>query len=60
MTEIGIAILRKVIFIGLLLLTYVVMDRGFLSGFSTPGVLKDDPKAIALLLGLLSVAVALA
>jgi len=60
MNEIGVAILRKVIFILLLLLTYTVVDRKFLAGFNTPEVLKNDPKAIAVLLGLLSVAVALA
>lgn len=60
MPEIGAAILRKVIFIALLFIAYLVMDRGFLRGFQTAKVLKDDPKAIAVLLGLLSVAVALA
>ncbi|MGD0012921.1 MAG: hypothetical protein ABSD56_00635 [Bryobacteraceae bacterium] len=58
--EMGIAILRKVIFIVLLLISYEVIDRGFLGGFDTATVLKNDPKAIALLLGLLAVAVALA
>lgn len=53
------AIARKEIFVVLLLLTYSVVDGLFLRGFKTPEVLKDDPKAIALLLGLLSVAVAL-
>lgn len=60
MSDIYVAILRKVIFILLLLGTYVVVDRTLLPGFHTPEVLKDDAKAIALLLGLLSLAVALA
>jgi len=60
MNEIGIAILRKVIFIALLLVTYVVIDRGLLNNFNTAEVLKDDAKAISVLLGLFALAVALA
>jgi hypothetical protein len=60
MELIGVAILRKVVFILLLLITYLVIDRGLLNGFDTPKVLADDPKAIGVLLGLLAVAVALA
>jgi hypothetical protein len=60
MGEMSIAILRKLIFIGLLLLTYLLVDRLVLPGFNTPKVISGDPKAIAVLLGLLSVAVALA
>ncbi len=59
MTEIALAVLRKAVFIGLLYITYRLIDRFELGGFNTPEVLKDDPKAIAVLLGLLSVAVAL-
>ena len=60
MNEIGIAILRKVIFITLLLVTYLLVDRGMLHGFNTTEAIKDDPKAISVLLGLLAIAVALA
>jgi hypothetical protein len=59
MPEIGIAILRKVIFIIILILTYFVVDKGILHGFDTPKAIKDDPKAISLLLGLLGIAIAL-
>lgn len=54
------AVIRKLLFILVLLGTYLVFDRLLLRGFNTPEVLKDDPKAIAVLLGLLAVAVALA
>jgi hypothetical protein len=54
------AILRKCVFIALLLAAYEIIDHVFLRGFKTPEVLADDPKAIALLLGMLAVAVALA
>ena len=59
MGEIWIAILRKAIFIALLLLTYVLVDRTLLKGFHTGEVVKNDPKAIAVLLGLLSIAISL-
>jgi hypothetical protein len=58
--EVGIAVLRKVIFIALLLMTYAVVDRWILRGFDTAQEVRDDPKAIAVLLGLLSIAVAMA
>ena len=54
------AILRKLIFVALLLGTYELIDHALLRGFNTPEVLKDDPKAIALLLGMLAIAVAVA
>lgn len=54
------AILRKFIFVVLLFAAYEIFDRFILTGFHTPEVLKDDAKAIALLLGLLAVAIALA
>lgn len=60
MNEVAIAILRKGIFIVLLLGSYIVIDRLLLSGFDTPKAIKDDPKAISLLLGLLAIAVSLA
>jgi hypothetical protein len=60
MEQIGIAVLRKLIFILLLLVAYLVIDRGLLHGFKTHELLKDDARAVALLLGLLGLAVALA
>jgi hypothetical protein len=54
------AIARKLIFVVLLFGSYEIFDHFMLHGFSTPEVLKNDAKAIALLLGLLAVAVALA
>ena len=58
--DILVAILRKLIFIALLLGTYELIDRFLLKAFDTAQVIKDDPKAIALLLGLLACAIALA
>lgn len=60
MDQLLIAVYRKLVFIAILLLSYLLLDRGVLHGFSTPEVLKHDPKAIALLLGMLSLAVAIA
>ncbi len=57
--EIIVAIARKGLFILLLLIAYFLFDRFELKGFKTREVLRNDPKAIALLLGLLAVAVAL-
>jgi hypothetical protein len=60
MNEIAIAIMRKVIFIALILITHYGVDRFLLNGFDTAKELKGNAIAIALLLGLLAVAVALA
>jgi hypothetical protein len=60
MNEILLAILRKAIFIALIVITYWGVDRFLFDGFDTVKELKGDPKAIALLLGLLAVAAALA
>jgi hypothetical protein len=60
MDQIGIAVLRKVVFILLLLVTYLIIDRGLLHGFKTHELLKDNAVAVALLLGLLGLAVAFA
>ncbi len=59
MTEVLVAILRKALFIGLLYGAYFFLDRFELAAFNTAELLKNDPKAAALLLGLLSIAVAL-
>ena len=59
MNEILTAIGRKVIFIILLLVTYWIVDHTLLNGFDTAMEIKNDPKAIALLLGLLSISIAL-
>ena len=53
------AISRKALFIILLLIAYFIFDRFELKGFKTREVIAHDPKAIALLLGLLAVAIAL-
>ena len=59
MNDILVALLRKGLFAVLLFMVYFAFDRIEMKGFSTREVLKDDPKAIALLFGLLAVAVAL-
>jgi hypothetical protein len=58
--EVLTAIIRKVMFIGLLGVTYKLADRYILAGFETVEVLKTNAVAIALLLGLLAIAAALA
>lgn len=55
-----IALLRKALFLAMLLGAYLFVDRRLLRRFDTAEAIKDDPKAIALLLGLLAVAAALA
>jgi hypothetical protein len=60
MSELGTAVLRKAVFIGLTAASLVLFDRKFLNGFDTVGVLKNDPKALAGLLAGWLVAVALA
>ena len=60
MGEIETAVLRKLAFMILLLVGYLVVDRWILTGFRTPEVLRTDAKAIAHLLGMLALAFALA
>jgi hypothetical protein len=57
--QMGLALLRKSLFAGLLLAVYLYIDRRMLNRFDTAEVLQHDPKAIAILLGLLSLSVAL-
>jgi hypothetical protein len=58
--DILLAVLRKLIFIALLFGGWIFIDRFYLTGFKIEEVLKDDQKAIAILLGLLAVALAIA
>jgi uncharacterized membrane protein YjfL (UPF0719 family) len=60
MNELAMAAGRKVMTLALVMLTYLVFDGVILRGFKTREKLKDDPKAIAMLLGAFSIAVALA
>jgi len=60
MDEMWMAILRKLIFMALLYVAFVTFDRRFLAGFKTSEVLKNDPKAIAVLGAGVAVAFALA
>lgn len=59
MNEILIAMSRKMIFVLLLWISYKLFDKFELKGFDTCELLKQDSKAVALLLGLLSIAIAL-
>ena len=54
------AMLRKIIFMALLYGGYKVIDNFYFQAFDTDEVIKDDPKAIAVLLGLFAIALALA
>jgi len=58
-TQMGIALLRKALFAAELLTIYIIVDRWIFQVFNTPERIKDAPIAIALLLGLLAIAVAL-
>lgn len=58
--DILLAILRKVIFIALVFGAWRIFDVYYCKAFDTDEVLKDDAKAIAILLGLLAIAIALA
>jgi hypothetical protein len=54
------AVLRKVIFMSIIVGAWLAFDKYYLVTFDTWEVLKNDPKACAILLGLLAVAFALA
>jgi len=54
-----VALVRKGLFGLVLLAFYLFFDRGVLRGFSTAEVIKNDPKAIAMLLGSFAIAAAL-
>lgn len=54
------AVIRKLIFMLLLFVSYVVFDSTILRGFDTREVLKDDPKALAILLAGFCIALAYA
>ncbi|MDM7320235.1 MAG: hypothetical protein P3W91_000735 [Fervidobacterium sp.] len=53
------AILRKLIFAVMLFALYKAIDRFEFKAFDTDEVLKDDAKAIAILLGAIAIALAL-
>ena len=54
------AMLRKTIFIFLLFVAYKIADHFEFKSFNTDEVICSDPKAISLLLGLISISIALA
>ena len=58
--DILLAILRKILVMALVFAGWRLFDYFYCKGFDTDEVLKDDPKAIALLLGLFAIAMALA
>jgi len=60
METVSIAILRKIIFLVLFFGAWISFDKYYLTAFDTVEVLKNDPKAVAILLGLVSIAAALA
>ena len=53
------ALLRKLLFVVMLLLVYVFADKSLLRGFDTAKEIAHDPKAIAILLGSICIAAAL-
>jgi hypothetical protein len=52
-------IARKLSVCAILFAGFVLLDRGPLRSFHTAEVLKDDPKAVAILLGSWALAIAL-
>lgn len=60
MEELIVALLRKVLVMVLFFGGWIAFDKFYLATFDTVEVLKGDPKAVALLLGLMSVAFSLA
>ena len=60
MEDVLLAIGRKVIFAILVIVGFVLFDKYYLKGFDTWEVIKNDPKAIAILLAGLIVALAFA
>jgi uncharacterized membrane protein YjfL (UPF0719 family) len=60
METILIAILRKLIFAVVIIGGFIAIDKFYLTGFNTWEVIKDDPKAVAILLGFIVLALAFA
>lgn len=54
------AILRKIIFMALLFGGYKIIDNYYFRAFDTDEIIKENPVAISILLGLFFVALALA
>lgn len=54
-----IAIVRKLIFAVFVVGGLILFDKFYLTGFNTWEAIKDDPKAIAILLGLLALSISL-
>jgi len=59
-TDIIIAILRKVIFMALLFGGYKIIDNRYFKAFDTDEVIKENPIAVSILLGMFFIALALA
>jgi hypothetical protein len=55
-----IAILRKLIFMGMLFGVFRLIDIFYLKAFDTDEVIKDDPKAIAIIIAGIALALAFA
>ncbi len=55
-----IAILRKVIFMALLFGAYKAIDNFYFKSFDTDVVIKENPIAVSILLGLFAIALAFA
>lgn len=58
--DILLAILRKVIFIALFFGAYRIIDVKYFRAFDTDEIIKDNPIAVAILLGMFCIALALA
>jgi vacuolar-type H+-ATPase subunit I/STV1 len=55
-----VAIVRKVIFLALLFAVYKIIDNFYFKAFDTDVVIKENPIAISILLGLFALALAFA
>lgn len=58
--DILLAILRKVIFMILFFVGYRIIDVIYFRAFDTDEIIKDNPLAVAILLGMFCIALALA
>ena len=59
-TDIIIAILRKIVFVALLWGCFKVIDNFYFKAFDTDEVIKENPIAVSILLGMFFIALALA
>jgi uncharacterized membrane protein YjfL (UPF0719 family) len=60
MEDVLIAISRKLIFAVMVVGGLILFDKFYLTGFDTWEVIKDDPKAVSLFLGLLALSISFA